>query len=251
MKCRGLSLFLIKILSKNTPEALAKISTLIAKYNVSILSSIINTLSDKSKASIMSFLDFDKALISVNELVKKLMELDEVLGVEVVKPQFPGLVVNDLLYPISCLDFRCVLVHIDGIGKLLEFLYGKFGSAAKVLMYYAGYSSTKGIIKGLKRITGLKGLPLLRACLQLFQACGYGKFQVSYHKFMPASIVIKAFNLFECEPFKGKMREANSHIFRGVLACIIEEVTGKKAIVLEGKCIAKGDPYCQFIVKLQ
>ena len=44
-------------------------------------------------------------------------------------------------------------------------------------------------------------------------------------------------------------KEPSSHMFRGMLAGVIEEIANRQVISLEEKCIAKGDPYCQFVVK--
>ncbi len=248
MICDKFKVCLFRIVLKNIPGSLAKVSTLMAKYNINILSSIIDAPLDKPKAIFMAFVDYSNAKASIEEIVYKLRGLDVVLEVEATEPQLPGLIVNDLGFPLKCLRQNCVLIHINIIGEILRYLYEKFGSAAKVLMYYAGYSSIKDIIKNLRKITGLRGMHLLKACLKMLQAYGYGKFQAKYSR-LERMIMVKAVELFECMPFKGKLEEPNSHIFRGILAGIIEEILREEIEVVETKCIAQGDPYCLFVAR--
>jgi len=196
----------------------------------------------------ISFIDYTKSRAPLDVVIEELKDSDVVLDVEVIKPQLPELIVNVLTYPLLCLDVRCILIHITGMSEMLRYLYSRFGSAAKALMYYAGYSSAKGMIGELKKVKEAEKIDILRACLQLFQACGYGRFEILYSKLKPVNILIRAYDLFECEPFRGRMEEANSHFFRGILAGVVEAITGEEVIALEDKCIAKGDPFCQFII---
>jgi len=249
MRSKGLNVFLLKLILKNIPGALAKVSTLMAKYNINILSSIIDAPLDSAKAKMISFIECGKVKTPIDEVTSKLRGLDVVLDVEMVKPQHPNLIINDLMYPITFMGVRGILIHIAGLGEVLKYLYSKFGSSAKVLMYYAGYGSIKGMVKGLKRATGLRDERLLDICLKMFKAVGFGDFKITYYNLNPIYVVVEAYDLFECTPFKNKLKEPNSQVFRGILAGIVEEITGKRVTSVEEKCIAKGDPYCQFTIK--
>ena len=248
MKCNGRRVSLLRVALRNIPGALAKISTLLANHNINILSSIIDAPLGKPEALMIAFIDYSKTKTPLREIASKIKDLDVVIEAKIIKPQLPGIIINDLAYPIKCLEHRCILVHVDGIRAILEYLYGKFGYAAKTLMYYIGYGSIKEVVRRIKKTTGLRGIPLLEACLKMFQAHGYGKFQVTPSKLKPI-ILVKAYELFECVPFKGKLEEPNSQLFRGVLAGMAEEVLRKEVEVIETKCIGKGDPYCLFAIK--
>ncbi len=248
MKCKGLHISLVRITLKNVPGALAKVASLMAKYNINILSSILDAPLGAPKATMISFIDYSKIKAPLEQVIGELKELNDVLEVDVIKPQLPGLIVNELFYSLTCLDDRCVLIHISNIGEVLRYLYERFGPAAKTIMYHAGYGGIKDAIGVLKKITGLKGLSLMKACLRLFQAYGFGRFQVTFYR-LKEILVVRAYDLFECEVFRGKLKQPNSHIFRGILAYIAEEVVGKEVEVEETKCIAKGDPYCQFVIR--
>jgi len=249
MRSSGSKIILLKLTLENIPGALAKVAKVLADHGVNILSSIINASKGAQNATMISFVDYTRVQESIEELANKLRELNVVLDVTVVKPQMPGLIVNELLYPLSYMGVRVVCFHIACIGELLRQLYNKFGPSAKALMYYAGYSGIKKIVGALYGITGLKDLALLHACLQLFKASGFGEFEIKSFNLKPVHISIEAYDLFECVPFKGELKEPNSQIFRGILAETVEEIAREPALAIEEKCIAKGDPYCKFIIK--
>ena len=249
MRSKDLNIFLLELLLKNRPKALARISAVLGDYNVNILSSIIDAPVDSKEAKMLSFIECSRVKAPLDLIIEKLKELDVVLDVKVIKPNTPGLVINDLLYPLSCLGVRIFCLHVTGWGALLKYLYDKFGASAKALLYYAGYGSIRGMVKGIKKITGLKDVRLLGACLQLFKASGFGDFKIIRFSLNPLNVIIRVHDLFECVTFKGMSKEPSSHMFRGMLAGVIEEIANRQVISLEEKCIAKGDPYCQFVVK--
>jgi len=251
MKGIGAHAFLLRISLWNVPGTLAKVAKLLADFNINILSSIISAPLSETEATMIAFVDFSRSTSTVDDVVEKLRELDVVREVEVVKPQIPGLLINKFMPILSVLGTRCIIIHVTGLSRILHYLYEKFGESAKVLMYYGGYGSIKDMVKGIRKMTGLGDLNLLNVCLQLFQSCGYGTFEITQFNIEPLHIVIRAYNLYECEPLKGKMSESNSQLFRGILAGLIEEIVNKKVIVIEDKCLAKGDPYCQFVIKAE
>jgi len=62
-------------------------------------------------------------------------------------------------------------------------------------------------------------------------------------------LVVRLRDLFECRLFKGRKNKPNSHFMRGILAGILEELFGVKIKVKEEKCVAMGDPYCEFVAE--
>ncbi len=63
------------------------------------------------------------------------------------------------------------------------------------------------------------------------------------------NITFRVWNLMDCSPFKEKMRETTSHYFRGMISGFVSKIAGKDLVFVETKCIAKGDPYCEFKTK--
>ena len=67
---------------------------------------------------------------------------------------------------------------------------------------------------------------------------------------MHDKIIIRHDKLWECEVQKGLVDKPASHLLRGVLAGFFKELLGKRVDVNETKCIALGDPYCQFEISV-
>ncbi len=60
---------------------------------------------------------------------------------------------------------------------------------------------------------------------------------------------LKVYNLFESITVKGKKKKPNCRFIRGYLNGIYSRYFNKEVEVIETMCIAKGDPYCRFIVR--
>ena len=61
--------------------------------------------------------------------------------------------------------------------------------------------------------------------------------------------IVKVWNNIECSLGKKKnVKKPFSHWLRGLLAGFGTRFFGKKVSVIETKCIAKGDPYCEFVI---
>ncbi|RLF10226.1 MAG: hypothetical protein DRJ98_06565 [Thermoprotei archaeon] len=60
---------------------------------------------------------------------------------------------------------------------------------------------------------------------------------------------MRFYDLFECVPVKYQKEKPNSEFFRGILSGGLSVIFDKVLLAVETKCIAKGDPYCEFVVK--
>ncbi|MBO3808288.1 MAG: 4-vinyl reductase [Candidatus Brockarchaeota archaeon] len=59
---------------------------------------------------------------------------------------------------------------------------------------------------------------------------------------------LRVYESCECEIGKGS-EQPYSQIVRGMLAGFFSLLFGKEAKTTETRCIAKGDPYCEYTVK--
>ncbi|MCS7365815.1 MAG: 4-vinyl reductase, partial [archaeon GB-1867-035] len=78
------------------------------------------------------------------------------------------------------------------------------------------------------------------------QAYGWAIFEV---KEEDDKIIIKAKDLFECSSVQVVKNKPNSQFFRGYLSGVASILWEKEMVAEEVKCIAKGDDYCEFIIK--
>ncbi|MGB9718225.1 MAG: V4R domain-containing protein [Thermoproteota archaeon] len=59
---------------------------------------------------------------------------------------------------------------------------------------------------------------------------------------------VRIYQSFECETGKGS-ETPYGHFIRGVLAGFFSNIFEKDVKAVETKCIARGDPYCEHMVK--
>ena len=62
------------------------------------------------------------------------------------------------------------------------------------------------------------------------------------------NVTLRLFDNWECSMFKGSS-EPRSHYIRGVLDGFFSSLFKVEMEAKETKCIAKGDPYCEFEIK--
>ena len=67
---------------------------------------------------------------------------------------------------------------------------------------------------------------------------------------MDNKIIIRHNKLWECEIQKGLVDKPASYLLRGILTGFFESLLRKKVLVNETRCVAVGDPYCQFEINI-
>ncbi len=140
-------------------------------------------------------------------------------------------------------DERAIIFSRRIYEALFKGMRRKFGSAGKAILYYEGfqigyetcenYVSIEHLIKHIKFLHMKMGWAIIRD--------------------IKANLERKRANIrvsknFECELGKGS-NEPYSYFYRGILAGFFAKIFRKEVQAEETKCIAKGDPYCEFEIK--
>ena len=95
-------------------------------------------------------------------------------------------------------------------------------------------------------VLGLNRLKdVMRVWTTLLTALGYGIFSVV--KADPRKTVIRVYDSVECSALRD-IEEEGSHFVRGVVAGGISELYGETMVAEETRCIARGDPYCEYSI---
>ncbi len=76
-------------------------------------------------------------------------------------------------------------------------------------------------------------------------AWGLGRMEVVEASATPPQVVMRVYDCFECELGIGA-RKPFSNFIRGILAALIAQLFNGRMEAKELKCVAKGDPYCEF-----
>jgi len=147
------------------------------------------------------------------------------------------------------LYFICIYLQ-----KLLEKLYGKIPAAS--ILHHLGYTQAK---QGIKLINKRFGYAITitdkRKLLEFHEGqaeiIGLGRFKISKFDFDKNIFILRGTSTLACEYLKffGLQKYPVDHFLRGGLVAAIESLTNKKMFCYESKCIAKGNPFCEFVIR--
>ena len=238
----GRKLIGLLITAINRPEVLHNIASFLVKHNMKPLYTNIASLNDNIEITI--FLDLSKTKTPINEVVKDISGLKDVKDVRVIKPLFKGLVIDTAHFPILLLSRRAWIISEAMSKGLFRDVKVEFGEAGKVFLYHLGIEAGKSIYRSYKDYT-TSDEEFLLLTKALVKAIGWGI--VEEFKPLPnGTYVVRIYDNIECAMCKPS-KEPTGDFFRGIIAGLLLQLTGKMMFIEEVKCIAKGDPYCEFV----
>jgi len=232
---------------RNVLGALAKILAVMAGMRINVLSSFLRAKASDEAAVWSSFVDLTDTEFKIEDVVERLKEVDVVLDVKFSKRE-GELAIDELCFPVTLMDERYVLFKVDTVGKAFSRLFEIFGSGAATIIHSMGVESGMRGAEKFKTEYGLEKRQALDAVLKEVMAKGWGVSEVEVFDERRNEAVIRVYELFECLPFKGRLKEPKSHLFRGYLEGAFKTIFKTEYMANETECIAKGDPYCRFIV---
>ncbi|MEM2975325.1 MAG: 4-vinyl reductase [Candidatus Bathyarchaeia archaeon] len=131
-----------------------------------------------------------------------------------------------------------------------ERLYRIFGTGAATILFEMGRGQGEDAVKILKK--KLNNPNSISLGLEHAFYLGWGNFKVSKAQLLKMavlkSLTIKVENGFIPRAV-GDREEAACHFLRGFFVGAYETYTGEKCSCEETKCMAKGDPFCEFQLK--
>ena len=250
----GRKIYGFLVTSKVKPGVLATISSILSKYNVTILylsfSRFITTPTRKVTA--IAFCDFTESTVSPENLVKEVEKLEFIEKIEIIKPRIDGFMSDYKSFPLKIRENRAVIIRDIGYKGLLVGIRKRFGSAAEAFLYYLGFEAGREYGKDHKKMAKELGIEdpakiydIISATM--FNSVGYGRMETIKFDSKKPYALIRVHHSFECELERG-VNKPYSHLVREMIAGVITELLGKEMHAEEIKCITKGDPYCEFEV---
>ncbi len=192
--------------------------------------------------------DLTNAKLDIDELVNRLSRMSEITRVSYVAPEEPGLLIDKYHFPITYGAGRAVLFDIETLSSMFDEIKRQWGSAGEAFIYYLGYIGGKSFAKHFsEKYRELNERKIYIIMRDTIQAYGYGL--VDKVEKTDNEVIIRVRDLFECKPVEGKRTSPNSHFFRGYVSGIASVMLNRDMLAEEVKCIAMGDPYCEFIVR--
>jgi predicted hydrocarbon binding protein len=136
-------------------------------------------------------------------------------------------------------------VTFAGLKKRLEGMFGK--DAAALMLFEAGKECGKRSAIRTSKVTGKKGEDLLKEMGELKKSENWCIVNFNDLDLKQRKGTVFVNNSFEALGY-GSSAEPVCHFLRGYLSGVLSQICGADMVLIEGKCLAKGDRYCEFHV---
>ncbi|OYT31279.1 MAG: hypothetical protein B6U94_03735 [Thermofilum sp. ex4484_79] len=235
-----------------TPEALFEVGVLkrvldvFEKYLVPIV--CLHVSSPKIGEPLKSYIVVDvKDKEDKTEIIKnEIKKFPQIEHVETYYPFYDGLLAELPTETLSMAGERCIIFrrpHYEAFIKSVQSVFGLGGSA---ILYHLGIVLGQKAYEDHRRIAGEDDELLLRVTSHLLKAVGYGILEFRRVDKERGRSLVRIYNNFECELYRN-VGKPSSQYLRGILAGWFQRFFNRKNVrVVETKCIAKGDGYCEF-----
>lgn len=240
---RKLAELFLKI--ENTPKAIVGVLNEVSSHHIKVLSSFQSETQDGEMCWTL-FTDFTDADLPHTKITKILKGLDFVHEATALKSEFKGLVMDEFHFPLLSLGERCITLRVETMGVMFERLRELFGERAHNALYEMGLRAGEIKILKVRRKYGVGGLMALEIAMKERMLKGWGIAKIKKFDKKRARCVIEVQELFECLHWAKIGRRTKSDFFRGYLCGLLTQVFNRNVMVVERKCIAKGDLYCRF-----
>ncbi|RLE60424.1 MAG: hypothetical protein DRJ35_03355 [Thermoprotei archaeon] len=224
---------------KNILDIFAKNSIPILQLNTSKTSG--------EKVSILIFYElkdkeFHKNIINI---IKN--QIPHVEDVKVINEVMPGVIIDDVNFPVTVLNERAILLRKPLYKEMLLYFKRKLGSIGNVYLYHVGYSWGKAAAESHMKLAKGDIKRAIDIGSRFFHSVGFGRMKIKNFNMQLGRITIDVYDSFECEVIKEEgIRKPSSELVRGILSGWFSSLLRYKIVFKETKCIALGDEYCEF-----
>ncbi len=237
------------ILARNIPGSFYSILETFAKNKLNIVYASTSKPTFEDYTNLLLYVDFTGSKIKPETIVDELKKNSNVKSVRSMKPITDGVVIDTAHFPLTIGGRRAIVLRKPIFEALIKGFREKFGSVGEAFLYYIGYEIGKEALRSHYKMSVSKNSDeLVRLSEALFKAVGWGKLKILEYSSSECFAIVIVEESFECE-LAGKRDKPYSQFIRGTLAGWFSELTNKKCSAEETKCIAKGDPYCEFHIK--
>ena len=144
---------------------------------------------------------------------------------------------------------RCIILTQARMQEIFSRLSEIFQSGAKVIIFEAGKAAGKRFVEETSDITkGDKEL-LLKTTVQRFTDAGLGKIEIMKFNLEEAEVKFRIWNNFFAEIRNEESTYCNC--IEGFVSGMYEQIMHKTPKIQKTKCVANGDPYCEWQMSLK
>ena len=237
---------------RNVIGALRELTESVGKHGVNILSGFHDAPLSAETGVWSFFADFTKANIEPEGLATELSSHPSVLRVRS-KRSDDGFITDTMHFPVLVGRERAIIVRASILVSILERIRSIFGPesrSAQVMLHQIGEAGGQRVSEAVKTMTGLVFMRnnIARA-LSLFTAVGWGILDVKTVDPDKKTAEIHIKDGFESADSRNTSTTAQCHFTRGLLTGWFSTLFETKIDVAETHCVAKGDPFCIFLVQ--
>jgi predicted hydrocarbon binding protein len=236
------------VMLADIPGALLKSASVFYSYGLNVVSiyTTESSYGDRQEVEVNFVVDFTGKRVSPEQVAKSLYLETVVKQVVYYGKQLPNMIVDQKHFPLIVMGERAIIFRERTYKGLILGLRKQLGAAGEALLYHIGLNNGKGTWAALKNLIGGK-VELLPQYLKYWMfVAGASVVKEVIINMEKKRAVVRVENNYECELGRGAGKPF-SNFHRGVFAGIFSELLGSERSV-ETKCIAAGDPYCEFVI---
>jgi len=220
------------------------------KANAALLSGVFS-LDDSNPeiVNVLAFVDFTNSSMKPEEMTAQFRHMGLLKHTRIFGPTPSGFVYDNFFYPLKVGNERAIIFRKLSYDALFSGIRKEFGSAGEVFLYYMGIENGSKLFEDYKQIGGSADPRTVAEIASAFGFnMGWGVFKLQELNFKKKTVKIRVYDNFECSAGKG-VGKPYSHFLRGIVAGLFLHCFKTVGTVEETKCIAQGDPFCEFLVR--
>jgi predicted hydrocarbon binding protein len=234
------------------PGELATMTSIIAEKGLNITYWNTSTVRMGGKGVDVFFVDFTESAVKPEDLAEELRELDFVTDVKVIRPILEGVICDYISFPVMLGPHRAIIISEPSLRGLFIDFRRHLGTGGDAMLYHLGREV------GMKRALhisleadeiGARSMEeKFTIGVRIIMALGYWVLEILELREDPPYLRLRIRNCIECELGMGADRPFSQFV-RGILDGFASRIFGRGMFAEETRCIAQGDPYCEFEIK--
>jgi len=199
-------------------------------------------------AEAIAFLDLTNSKTSPKQIKEILEKRDFVKFVKLITPSKYGFVADSHFFPLIMGDERVVVFRKEIYAGIFEGIRRKFGSAGEAFLYYVGFEAGRRAYDSYVKLASERNLEAIKEiAAAVNMTLGWAVIEDIQVNDETKTAKLRLYENFECE-LRRNSKEAYSQFYKGAVAGVFTGYFQEEMKAEETKCIAKGDPYCEFSV---
>jgi predicted hydrocarbon binding protein len=207
------------------------------------------TKTHESTVTAIAFFDFSNSKTSIEKALELVKNQKFIKNAKIIEPTKTGIISDNYFFPLIVGNERVLIFRKSVYEALFNGIRRKFGSAGEAMLYYQGFTVGFEIYDEYAKMAKSENLKdLIEVAKAVNMTLGWGivgKIKIDSEKGIGQ---VRIHQSFECE-LSEKNGKSYSQFYRGAIAGLFTRFFRKDVKVQETKCIAKGDPYCEFTIK--